>query len=142
MKWLLLLCILLALAPPATAYEVRLTLNWGTYHFDRDADYREDNWMVSAEIGLVHVATFINSHGNRSHAFGTSVRQPVGEHLEYGVHLSLIHGYTEKDLGLAPCIAELHCAVKPYALVWLNDGAGLKGGFFGSAVTAGAVLRF
>ncbi len=56
-----------------------------SYHFDRHAGYREDNWGIGGQIGFDHDlallgGTFLNSDNRRSHDVGV-----LWEPLHFGV---------------------------------------------------------
>jgi hypothetical protein len=95
-----------ALAFPARAGEngLQIWVNGGllSYHFNRNKDYREQNWGLGAEAILapdhaVVVGTYLNSENRRSDYLGYQWRplhwQLSGVDVGAGVTLSLIDGY-------------------------------------------------
>ena len=67
--------------------QVWLNAGLHSYHFNRNKDYREQNWGLGAEVLLapdraVLVGTYLNSENARSHCIGYEWRpwhwQPAG----------------------------------------------------------------
>ena len=104
--------IALGAALPAVAQELprnwegrpQLWLNAGflSHHFERSADYREDNWGIGAEAVLAPAhalvaGNFINSERVRSRYLGWQWRalrwKPRDFDVHAGVALALIDGY-------------------------------------------------
>ncbi len=105
-------CSVIIAAPGAHAQDAypNVWLNPGflTYHFDRDADLREDNWGFGAEVELkanhaLIAGTFINSEDERSNYFGYAWR-PLhwdvgGTDVSLGVVAAGLDGYPRNEDG-------------------------------------------
>ena len=88
-----------------------------SWHFDRDADLREDNWGFGAEVefNADHVAmagTYLNSNWARSDYVGYQWRplhwKPGGVNVHAGVIVALIDGYPNmRDGGWYPAALPL-----------------------------------
>jgi hypothetical protein len=100
----------------AQEFKPKLWLNPGllSYHFDRNKNYREQNWGIGGEYVFApnHAAmmgTFLNSESHRSHYIGYQWRplhwQPGGLRVSAGLGVSFIDGYpnmNNKGWFLAP----------------------------------------
>lgn len=114
-------CGVIIAAPGAHAQDAypNVWLNPGflTYHYDRDADLREDNWGFGAEVELkanhaLIAGTFINSEDERSNYFGYAWR-PLhwdvgGTDVSLGVVAAGLDGYPRnKDGDWCPVLLPL-----------------------------------
>lgn len=89
-------------AEPAPFPQVWLNPGFLSYHFDRDAELREDNTGLGVEVALaaehgLTAGSFINSAGERSRYGAYLWRplhwQPAGLSVRAGAALGLIDGY-------------------------------------------------
>lgn len=110
-KFLALLALLLAgtAALPCRAgenppFRTEIWINGGvlSYHFERDKDYREQNWGFGAEALLAprHVVLagqYLNSENARSHYLGYEyrpyIRYPGGVRVSFGIAFAAVDGY-------------------------------------------------
>lgn len=97
-------------AEPASSPQVWLNPGLFSYHFDRDAELREDNTGLGVEVALAaeHALTagsFINSAGERSRYGAYQWRplhwQAAGLSVRAGVALGVIDGYPRMRDGSA-----------------------------------------
>jgi hypothetical protein len=124
LKWIF--ALILGVAPSAAVAQEQLPRNWEgktqvwlnagflSYHFDRNKDYREDNWGLGAEAVFRpdHVAvigTYLNSDYHRSRYIGYQWRplhwQPWGLDVHGGITVSVVDGYpsmVDKGWFIAP----------------------------------------
>jgi len=101
-------------AEPAFPAQVWLSPGLHSYHFDRDADLREDNTGFGVEVALaprhaMMAGSFINSVGERSRYGGYQWRALQGRRfgltLRAGVALGVLDGYPRMRDGGAFLVA-------------------------------------
>ncbi|MGH8641361.1 MAG: hypothetical protein ACRET6_06605 [Burkholderiales bacterium] len=95
-------------AEPGFSPQVWLNPGFYSYHFDRDADLRENNTGLGVEVLLapdhgLMAGTFMNSNDARSYYAGYQWRplhwQPPHVHISAGIAISAIDGYPYRDGG-------------------------------------------
>ena len=84
---------------------------WGTsYHYDRDRNYNEDNKYISITYRYDQydfgVATFDNSHNNRSNYAYVGYRKPINKYLGVFMSAGIITGYNYPVFGAVGVYAE------------------------------------
>ena len=102
---------------PAADDEMHLNggLLIGSYHFDSDEDYNEENLGIALELqwdlGRVGVMSFKNSYYNQANAVYAGGDYYQSPHLDLGFNIAYVEGYTKEQLKL-PIVPMLTAEIK------------------------------